>query len=93
MGAFGPVSDDLSSIKLPTLVLVAENDELATLGEVREGLARLPADAQLVEIEGAVHAFFGRYGPQRGDGLPTVSRGEAEAEVIAALTSFVRGLE
>ncbi len=93
MGAFGPVSDDLSSVQLPTLVLVAQNDGLATLGEVREGLARLPADAQLIEIEGAVHAFFGRYGPQRGDGLPTVNRGEAEAEVIAALTSFVRSLE
>ena len=93
MGAFGPASDDISGVKLPTLVLAAENDELATLEEVREGTARLPADAQLVEIEGAVHAFFGRYGPQRGDGLPTVSRGAAEAEVIAALTSFFRNLE
>ena len=37
MGAFGPVSDDLSSIKLPTLVLAAENDELATLGRCVKG--------------------------------------------------------
>ena len=93
MGAFGPASDDVSSIKLPTLVLAAENDELATLGEVREGMSRLPADAQLVEIEGAVHAFFGRYGPQRGDGLPTVSREAAEADIRAALTSFFGSFE
>ena len=93
MGAFGPASDDISGLELPTLVLAAENDELATLGEVREGMSRLPADAQLIEIEGAVHAFFGRYGPQRGDGLPTVSRAAAEADITAALTSFLRSLE
>ncbi len=93
MGAFGPASDDISGVKLPTLVLAAENDGLATLEEVRAGTARLPADAQLVEIEGAVHAFFGRYGPQRGDGLPTVSRAAAEADILAALTSFFRNLE
>ena len=93
MGAFGPASDDLSSVQLPTLVLAAQNDGLATLGEVREGMSRLPADAQFVEIEGAVHAFFGRYGPQRGDGLPTVSRGAAEADILAALTSFLKSLE
>ena len=93
MGAFGPASDDVSSFGLPTLVLAAENDGLATLEEVREGMARLPTDAQLVEIEGAAHAFFGRYGPQQGDGLPTVSRAAAEADILAALTSFVRSLE
>ena len=93
MGAFGPASDDISGVKLPTLVLAAENDGLATLGEVREGMARLPADAQLIEIEGAVHAFFGRYGPQRGDGLPTVNRAAAEASILAALTSFFGSLE
>lgn len=87
MGAFSAESDDLSDLDLETLVLAAENDGLATLEEVQAGLVRLP-NADLELIPGAVHSFFGRYGPQRGDGLPTVSRAEAEAQVIEALRRF-----
>ena len=36
-----------------------------------DGLKRLPAGSQLVQIDGGVHSFFGRYGPQAGDGVPT----------------------
>ena len=40
-------------------------------------------------LAGAVHGFFGRYGPQRLDGTPTATRAEAEAAIIARLTRFV----
>ncbi len=92
MGAFSAQSDDLSALPLEVLVLAAENDGLATLSEVRAGMARLPADAELVVLGGAVHSFFGRYGPQRGDGEPTYTRAEAEAEVTAALVTFFTGV-
>lgn len=85
MGAFSATSDDLSSFGGEVLVLAAENDGLATLQEVRDGLARLPATSTLEIIPGAVHAFFGRYGPQAGDGLPSVTHAEAEAAIINAL--------
>jgi len=32
-------------------------------------------------VEGAAHASSGDYGPQRGDGAPTVDPGTARAEV------------
>jgi Alpha/beta hydrolase family len=88
MGAFSAGSDDLSTLALPVLVLAAEHDGLATLDEVKAGLPRLPSDATFAQIDGAVHSFFGRYGPQRGDGVPTVSRTQAEAEIISSLTAF-----
>ena len=92
MGAYPPAGDDLSGAALPTLVLAAEYDGLATLDEVEAGMARLPSSAGLEIVGGAVHAFFGRYGPQRGDGLPTVPRATAEAEIAGAIEAFLAGL-
>lgn len=92
MGAYPPRSDDLSSVSLATLVLAAEFDGLATLAEVEDGLARLPAGTGVEVIGGAVHAFFGRYGPQRGDGLPTVQRSVAEREIAGAVEAFLAGI-
>ena len=63
LGAYSARSDDLSALHLPTLVLAAQNDGLATLEEIRSGAARLPAGTELRVIRGAVHGFFGRYGP------------------------------
>lgn len=90
MAAYTAESDDLSELPLEVLVLAAEHDDLAPPERITAGLKRLPPDAELVIIEGAVHAFFGRYGPQRGDGVPTVSRAQAEAAIIAALREFLR---
>ncbi len=89
MGAYPASEDDLSGRDLPTLVLAAEHDGLATPDEVRAGLARLPVGAGVERIDGAVHAFFGRYGPQRGDGVPTVPRASAEREIAGALEAFL----
>lgn len=63
LGAFSADGDDLSALPLDLLVLAAEHDGLASLSEVRAGLARLPDTAQLKVINGSVHSFFGRYGP------------------------------
>jgi hypothetical protein len=90
MGAFSAQSDDLSALDMPTLSLAAEHDGLATLDEVKSGLVRLPKDTTMEMVEGAVHSFFGRYGPQPGDGIPTVSREQAEADIRSSLENFFR---
>ncbi|UQN06818.1 alpha/beta family hydrolase [Deinococcus sp. QL22] len=95
MGAYpaGNVSlRDLAGTPLPVLSLLAEHDEVAAEADVRDGLKRLPTSARLTVIEGANHAFFGRYGPQKGDGLPTVTRAEAEAQIVAEIQGFLDGL-
>lgn len=89
LAAYPPDGDDLTAAGFPALVLQAEHDLVADADAVRGGLDRLPAGTDLVVVEGAVHSFFGRYGPQAGDGIPTVSRAEAEASIVAALTDFL----
>ena len=89
LAAYPPDGDDLTAAGVPALVLQAEHDLVADGDAVRGGLDRLPAGSDLVVVEGAVHSFFGRYGPQAGDGIPTVSRAEAEASIVAALTDFL----
>ena len=49
----------------------------------------LPGDAEFVVIEGGVHAFFGDYGTQAGDGTPGVTREEAQAEIVDAMLAFL----
>lgn len=93
MGAFSAAGDDLSALGLPVLALAAEFDGLATLDEVRSGRDRLPETALLTVVEGAVHSSFGRYGPQRGDGVPTVPRADAEAQIVAAFRELLARLE
>jgi dienelactone hydrolase len=89
LGAYPDSRDDLRDTTLPALVLAAERDGLITEQELAAGMERLPSSAQLHRIDGAVHSFFGRYGPQRGDGTPTVERAQAEAQIGRALQSFL----
>jgi dienelactone hydrolase len=64
-------------------------DGLATLEKVRASLLNLPPTAQLEVIPGGIHAFFGRYGAQAGDGQPTISREVFEAAVLERLSVFL----
>ncbi len=59
-------------------------DALTTPSDVETKRALLPPDATVTVVEGAVHAFFGDYGEQPGDGIPTVSRQQAQDAIVAA---------
>lgn len=92
LAAYPAADVNLTGAEFPVLSLAAEHDGLATMEKVRDGLTRLPGHTDLVVVEGSVHSFFGRYGPQAGDGLPTVSRADAEADTVAALARFFDAL-
>lgn len=87
-GAY-PAGNVTVSASWPALSLRGGNDQVASSADVEGGMARLPAGSQLVTIDGSVHAFFGRYGPQAGDGTPTVSRATAEQAIVAAITTYL----
>jgi alpha/beta superfamily hydrolase len=89
MGAYPPDGADLAAADLKAVSLRAEHDRVADPVKVVDGLKRLPAGSKLVQIDGAVHSFFGRYGPQAGDGVPTVARAQAEAQILAAFEAFL----
>lgn len=80
---------DLSGSDLPVLSVSASNDGLTTPDDIEASRANLPAASEFVVIDGGVHAFFGDYGAQAGDGTPETTRPEAQAETVAAILSFL----
>lgn len=92
MGAYPAGNVSLRDTNLPVLSLLAERDGVAAPTNVRDDLNRLPASAQLAVVPGAVHSFFGRYGPQKGDGLPTVTHTATGDEILKVIREFLDGL-
>jgi len=89
MAAYPADSADLSAAALPVLSLVGENDEVVDDAALQSGWDLLPADTERVEVAGSVHAFFGRYGAQSGDGTPSVPRVAAETRISQAIEEFL----
>lgn len=86
-------NDDLSGrADLSVLTLSGTRDSLATPEKIENAASTLPADATFIQIEGVSHAQFGAYGPQDGDGTPTMDNEEARALISDAITEFFAGL-
>lgn len=86
-------STDLSGTGLPVLSLAGSEDGLSTPEKIDAARDQLPDDAEMVEIEGASHASFGDYGPQAGDGTPTISTDDMHAEVTELAGDFLAGVD
>ncbi len=83
---------DLSATDLPVLSLAGSEDGLSTPEKIDAARDQLPGDAEMVEIDGASHASFGDYGPQAGDGTPTISMEAMHADVTELVGTFLDGL-
>jgi predicted alpha/beta-hydrolase family hydrolase len=75
------------------LSLSGTNDGLATPAKIEQARPILPMNTRYVSITGGIHAFFGDYGAQPGDGQPTVGRAEAQAAIINASADFLATLD
>lgn len=82
-------SNDVSETDLSVLSISGSDDGLSTPDKIDAARDLLPADAEMIEIEGASHASFGDYGPQAGDGEPTLSSDEMHSEVSQILVPFL----
>lgn len=82
-------NNDLSSINLPVLSVIADNDGLATLDDIADSRTRLPAHTTFVEITGGNHAGFGWYGDQNGDGTAAISKTAQQALIVEATVTFL----
>jgi hypothetical protein len=40
-------------------------------------------------VQGGLHAYFGDYGPQPGDGTAGVDRNTAQRQIVAASVAFM----
>ncbi len=85
-------ANDLSDTAVSAVSIFGERDGLTTPADVDASRARLPPSTVFVEVPGAVHAFFGDYGPQAGDGIPATDRATAQRQIVDATARFVAGL-
>ena len=77
---------DLSCLDIDALSVYGSEDCVMNKEKYNECLSNLPADFKEIVIEGGCHAYFGMYGAQEGDGVPTISNIEQinkTADIIA----------
>jgi hypothetical protein len=84
-----PASDMSTSLQAAVLSISGSDDGLATPAKIDAAKPDLPPSTTYVVIQGAVHAYFGDYGPQPGDGTPTISHGDARTQISAATVDFL----
>lgn len=87
-----PASDMSTTLTSDVMSVSASEDGLATPADIEASVAMLPEDSGFIEIDGAVHAFFGDYGPQPGDGTPTISQDDARSQIGRVSVDFVDAL-
>lgn len=87
-----PLSDLSDRSDLAVTSIHATQDELTTLLDVSLNKPKLPPDTVYVPIKGAVHAFFGDYGEQPGDGEPEISRDDAQNQIVDATVDALQAL-
>lgn len=89
LAAYPAGSTDLSSLSLDVISLYGSEDDVVG-DEPRTSLDRLPDGTELIVIGGGNHAQFGDYGPQRGDGVATISREAQQRQTVQAISELAR---
>ncbi len=79
-----PAGDLSARTDLVAVSIYGTRDGLATVEKVDKAKSTMPPQTQYVPIKGGIHSFFGDYGLQAGDGMPSISREEAARQIVAA---------
>ncbi|ANF31715.1 hydrolase [Leifsonia xyli] len=82
-------ANDVSETKLRVLSIGGSRDGLSTPAKIAAARHLLPADSELVEIDGMNHGQFGDYGPQSGDGVATIDDQTARERLTEPLAAFL----
>ena len=80
---------DLTGTTLRVLSVYGSEDGVMNQESYEKDRANLPADTTEVVLNGGCHAQFGSYGPQDGDGVPTISGEEQIRQTVEAIAAFV----
>lgn len=82
---------DLTGTPLRVLSVYGSEDGVMNRESYEKNRANLPADTTEVVLDGGCHSQFGSYGPQDGDGVPTISGEEQVRQTTEAITAFIGG--
>ncbi|MBQ8228670.1 MAG: alpha/beta hydrolase [Clostridia bacterium] len=81
---------DLSQTDLEVLSVYGSEDKVLNAEKYKENLPNLPTDFTEIIIDGGCHAYFGTYGTQDGDGIPTISNKEQIEITSNAIAKLVK---
>ena len=79
---------DLIASGLDVISLYGSEDGVLNMEKYEKYRTNLPSDATELVLDGGCHAYFGVYGAQDGDGIPTITNEEQirlTAEAVAAV--------
>lgn len=79
---------DLTQTSLRVLSIYGSEDEVMNRETYERDRMNLPADTTEIILDGGCHAQFGSYGPQDGDGAPTISGEEQIRQTAEAIVAF-----
>ena len=71
--------------------LYGSEDQVLNAEKYGQYWENLPEDTVEIVIDGGCHAYFGSYGPQDGDGIPTITAQEQLNITADALADFFAG--
>lgn len=80
---------DLSQSELNVLSIYGEHDQVLNREAYSENLCHLPEDYQEEVIAGGCHSYFGSYGMQKKDGIPTISNEEQLNTTVSFILSWI----
>jgi hypothetical protein len=87
--SYPPDSSDLSENNLIVISIYGTTNGFPNTENYNDKRHLLPASTEFIPIEGASHAQFGDYGPQKGDVVPGLSLSEQHNRVAEIMLGFI----
>ena len=87
--SYPPNSADLSDNTISVISIFGTTNSLPNTKNFDDKRHLLPADTVFVGLEGANHAQFGDYGPQKGDVVASISLAEQHENVAEIMLDFI----
>ena len=69
--------------------LFGSEDKVLNREKYEKYKSNLPDDFTEIVIQGGCHAYFGMYGMQKGDGVPTITVEEQILQTSAYIAEFI----
>src|SRR5512138_3643481 len=79
-----PAGDLSQRTDLVGVSIYGTRDALATVARIEAAKSTMPPQTVYVPVEGGNHSYFGDYGMQDADGIPTIPREEAARQIVQA---------
>ena len=81
---------DLTNSGLRVYTTYGSEDGVLNREKLEANRENLPSNTIEAVINGGCHAGFGSYGPQKGDGEPTISAEEQQQQTADAVAAWIK---